>query len=303
MKLGLGSAQFGMDYGVTNPSGKVAGAEVRRILELAAELGVRVLDTAPGYGDSERAIGAALPENHPFRVVTKTRVFNTNRIARDDARAVESDLRESIARLNQERLYGLLIHHAEDLLVPGGEHLIEAMEHCVDGGLVSKIGVSVYTAKQIDGVLRLFQPGIVQLPISVFDQRLVQSGHLARLHQMGVEVHARSVFLQGVLLADAATLPTFLGPLRTTLEAFHSRLRAAGISPLTASLAFVARRPEISTAIVGVTSRDELLQIVTAAGAAEALDLDFRSFAEHDEALLNPAKWNAAPAETAGVMK
>lgn len=303
MKLGLGSAQFGMDYGVTNPSGKVADVEVRRILELAAEVGVHVLDTALGYGDSERAIGAALPENHSFRIVTKTRVFKADRITRDDARAVERDLRQSLARLKQERLYGLLIHHAEDLLVPGGKLLIEAMERCVDGGLVGKIGVSIYTAKQIDGVLRLFRPGIVQLPISVLDQRLVQSGHLAHLYRMGVEVHARSVFLQGALLTAPADLPEFLAPLRDKLEALHSLMRATGFSLLEGALAFIAQHREVSAAIVGVTGRDELRQIAAAATAADSIKLDFRSFAEQDDALLNPVRWTTAPEHATGVIQ
>ena len=105
MKLGLGTAQFGMDYGVTNPAGKVSHTEVMRILALAAELGVRILDTAPGYGDSESVLGAALAGGHSFQIVTKTPAFRTGKITRDHAASLDLSLRQSIARLRQDRIY------------------------------------------------------------------------------------------------------------------------------------------------------------------------------------------------------
>jgi aryl-alcohol dehydrogenase-like predicted oxidoreductase len=169
--------------------------------------------------------------------------------------------------------------------------------------LVNKIGVSVYTAEQIDGILRRFEPGIVQLPLSILDQRLIHSGHLARLHRMGIEIHARSVFLQGVLLSAPADLPEFLAPLRGSLEAFHSLLRATGLSPLEGALAFIAQHSEVSAAIVGVTGRNELLQIAAAATAADSIRLAFQSFAEQDDALLNPARWGTAPEHAAGTIQ
>lgn len=86
------------------------------------------------------------------------------------------------------------MHRADDLFVPGGERLMAALTDLKQQGLVAKIGVSVYNAEQIDQVLDRFAIDLVQLPISVLDQRLLRSGHLRKLKSAGVEVHARSVF-------------------------------------------------------------------------------------------------------------
>ena len=60
MKLGLGTVQFGTDYGISNKLGQTSADEVRKILEFAAGHGIRYLDTAPAYGTSEAVLGENL---------------------------------------------------------------------------------------------------------------------------------------------------------------------------------------------------------------------------------------------------
>ena len=57
MTIILGSAQFGLNYGITNKKGKVSEQELVKILELAAESGITTIDTAPAYGSSEETLG------------------------------------------------------------------------------------------------------------------------------------------------------------------------------------------------------------------------------------------------------
>ena len=86
VRLGLGSAQFGLDYGVTNLRGQTTPADVAELLRIAGHAGVRVIDTAPAYGSSEETIGACLPSEHHFRIVTKTPVFECKRIGQSEVR-------------------------------------------------------------------------------------------------------------------------------------------------------------------------------------------------------------------------
>jgi aryl-alcohol dehydrogenase-like predicted oxidoreductase len=294
MRLGVGTAQFGMDYGMTNHAGKVERAEASGILKLAAELGVCVLDTAPDYGDSESVLGATLASVHPFQIVTKSPVFKTGKITRDHAELLDRSLRESLARLRQDQLYGLLIHHADDLLVPGGGLLIEVMERCVSRGLVSKIGVSVYTSDQIDGVLRLFEPGIVQLPLSVLDQRLIHSGHLTKLRRIGAEIHARSVFLQGLLLTAPVELPAYFDPIRDHLSRYSDFLAASGLDPVEAAIGFVSSVKEVDAMIIGVCSRSQLLALCGVTQRPVKALPDVSRFGMSDPEFLNPARWHTS---------
>lgn len=291
MKLGLGTAQFGMDYGISNPAGKVARTEVKNIFQLALQLGVSVLDTAPGYGDSESVLGELLPAAHSFQIVTKTPVLNTSKLTREHAELLDLSLQESLARLKQESIYGLLVHHADNLFLPGGELLVEALHRFVAQGRVRKIGTSVYTGAQIDAVLSRFVPDIIQVPLNVLDQRLVTSNHLQRMKQLGVEVHTRSVFLQGVLLSEPNALPAFFGPYRQKLERARDFARDNGLSALQLALGFVASVAGVDVALVGVTSERELQEILQAWQAGTERPRDWSVLACADEQLVDPSRW------------
>lgn len=294
MKLGLGTVQFGLDYGVSNPAGKTPQAEVGRILQLAADKGMRVLDTAAGYGESEAVLGRSLPPQHSFAIVTKAPAMRADEAGNDYVGRVKATLRQSLARLRQETLYGLLVHRAEDLLSAQGEQLMEALLEFKQQGVVQKVGVSVYNAEQVDAILSRHPVELVQLPVSVLDQRLIASGHLAALKRAGVEVHARSVFLQGLLLMPSNALPDYFAVIRDHLAGYHSWLEGSALTPLQAALGFVLGLPELDHVILGVNSTVQLQEILV----AQAGQLDSRSmarFALHDPAMLDPSRWRLNP--------
>src|SRR5262249_48966545 len=136
-----------------------------------------------------------------------------------------------------------------------------------ESGSVGRIGVSVYTAAEIDGICRRFPVDMVQLPVSVLDQRLLASGHLRLLKDRGVEVHARSVFLQGLLLSEPENLPDYFRTVRDSLAVFRARASEHGMSAIEAALQFALRIPEIDCVLVGVCDAPQLAQIVAAASS------------------------------------
>ena len=56
-KISIGTAQFGLDYGISNQRGKVPFSDVENIIELAYSRGIDKLDTASAYGKSEKVLG------------------------------------------------------------------------------------------------------------------------------------------------------------------------------------------------------------------------------------------------------
>lgn len=286
MKLGLGAVQFGLAYGVSNSAGCTPQDEVGKILALAAQNGIDLVDTAPGYGDSEAALGQAGAAAKRFRVVTKTPGFG----AEPNADHLERTLHASLGRLQLDSVYGLLVHNADDLIGPGGELLMARMAAMKAAGLVEKIGASVYHAGQIDALLAHCEIDLIQLPLSLLDQRLLHSGHLARLKQRGVEIHARSIFLQGLLLMAPASLPPFFAPIRDHLQACRDRFEALGVTPLEAALAWVRSVADIDIALCGVNDSAQLQDICRAAAGKAALG-DAERFAVRAHGFLNPANW------------
>lgn len=261
MKLGLGTVQFGVTYGISNTTGRPSDSEVASILNHAADADIQILDTATGYGDAEQVLGRHLLHPNPFRIVTKTPVFHLGPVAKEAPAHIRNALVRSVEKLRVRKLYGLLVHHADDLLSPVGPALVKAMRQLVDEGLVERIGVSLYTGDQIDGVLERFSPDIVQLPVSIADRRLEHSGHLSRLKSAGIEVHARSAFLQGALLMRPESLPGFLQPLGTFLGELDDFGARRKLSRIQLALAYLRDLGHIDHAIVGVTSTAELDEI------------------------------------------
>ncbi len=295
IKLGLGTAQFGMDYGMANVRGRIPQAEVAEILEEASQTGVRLVDTAPAYGRSEEAIGRALPAGAGLAIVTKTPVFRSPSITPVHAGQLRETFLGSLKLLGRSSVYGLMVHHADELLGAGGQNLMEAMSALKSEGLVDKIGVSVYTGEQVDRVLAAFPIDLIQVPINVFDQRLIEGGHLRRLKEAGVEIHARSAFLQGLLVSEPDALPAHLQAARERLIAFQAEALRLNLTPAAAALRFLASTPELSVVVCGVDHKGQLTQdsaaLTTALSPAERKR--FASFSLQDPAIVDPSRWKA----------
>lgn len=292
-KLGLGTVQFGLDYGVTNAAGKTPSGEVARILADAHDAGLRLLDTASLYGESEEALGRAFPAGHAFRIVTKTPKF-TRGFSAAEARTLEDTFAASLRKLGVPRVYGLLAHQADDLLGSGGDRFLDTLLELKARGLVEKVGASIYSPAQVDGLLALGRPDLIQVPFNVLDQRLLRGGQLRALQDAGVEVHARSVFLQGVILAGPGSLPAHLSALEPVLVRFRAAAAACRLSPIQAALAFACGRAEVSTCLVGVVNRAQLAEIVAAAAPAGTGTPDWEEFHCGEERYVNPALWGKA---------
>lgn len=289
MKLGLGTAQFGMSYGISNTSGQIAPDDVRRILQKASEHGISVLDTAAGYGNAEAVLGQCLPAGAAFSIVTKTQPLKAARVDDASLRQVAMNFEASLLRLGRQSVHGLLVHHGGDLLLPGGERLYATLRQWQEKGRVGKIGVSVYDRAEIDALFERFAFDLVQLPLNVFDQRLLRDGTLTTLQRAGVEIHARSVFLQGVLLMETSQLPVHLLELEPYLDAFKAIASERKMSPLVAALAFVKNIPEIAVALVGVISPRQLQECIDA--YTLAAPTRFPNCAVANESLVDPRCW------------
>jgi aryl-alcohol dehydrogenase-like predicted oxidoreductase len=155
-------------------------------------------------------------------------------------------------------------------------------------GAVGGIGISAYVADDPAGLAERFRPDAMQVPVSLMDQRLLRDGSLARLKALNVEVHARSLFLQGLLFMDP--LPENLAYAAPMLTAVRHRIADAAATPLDAALAFVLSRPEVNVAVIGVTARHQLDQILDII-ALPPPDIDWAACALHDERLLTPSLW------------
>lgn len=285
-RLALGSAQFGSKYGVANRTGEITSAELSAILETAKAAGISVCDTAALYGNAESRLGDAGLDG--WKVVTKLPPLPES--VTDVEGWVLSALGESLTRLRQPSVWGLLLHRAADLRGPRAAELYAALATVRARGLVTRIGLSIYSPGELDDLWPAFTFDLVQAPLNVFDQRLISSGWLERLTREGAEVHARSVFLQGVLLMPAAGRPSYFDRWTPLLDSWFTWLAQHHVSATKACLDFVLAHRSVSQVVIGVDSDAQLRELMAAADAPVASQPPSR-FATHDADLLEPFRW------------
>ena len=290
MRLGLGTAQLGLPYGATNRAGKPDRIEVRALLQAAKLGGFSVIDTAATYGDSEEALGACLPEDWQPFIVTKTPPMSGLDPGKT-AQLISNSLEHSRDNLGRP-VNGLLVHHAQDLIGPFGKSLRYALLDAKETGQVTCVGVSVYNESEIDAVLKYFHPDIVQLPASFADQRLIRSGHVAKLAEMGTEVHCRSALLQGVLLWDRAFRHDFFKELDPLFDFLNRICEETGKSRLELCLAFLLQSEGIDSIILGAANAIEVSGLTAAfRGGLSCPPLSWHEIPVLGENILNPSSW------------
>ena len=286
-KLGLGTVQFGTDYGLNSLDGQVRPQEVKKILNYARSKQIALLDTAPAYGYSEEIIGGI--NNSEFQVVTKTRHFDTLKITNDEVSLLNQDFNNSLKKLNQIKIYGLLIHNADDLLKPGGEKILDLLQKFKQTNKLMKVGVSVYDHIKLHSILDNFDIDMVQLPFNIIDRRMLDSGMLTSLYKKGIEVHARSVFLQGLLLMSGKLMPSKFNRWSNLWKLWHEWLHDNQISPVEASVRYAISFSEIAKVLVGVDSVNQLKEIYKASSGTLPKIPDELQTTDAD--LLNPSNW------------
>ncbi len=291
-KLGLGTVQFGLDYGISNRAGQTSEEEVKNIINYAHEAGIKTIDTAHLYGNSEQALGESIPPEYEFEIITKTIPIKKSVITKNDITRVINGIEQSFERLKRNKIYGLMLHHADDLASENAPNLFAALSKYKKENKFKKIGVSVYNQSQIDLVLEKFEIDIIQIPINIFDQRLIKSRSLKALRDAGVEIHARSAFLQGLVFLDPDNIPDKLKNIGPTLKKFHAWVKENNITPAQGALMFLVDQPEIDRIICGVNTKAQLQELTNALATMPKIDTGiFPSLAVDDISLIDPTKW------------
>ncbi len=293
-RLALGTVQFGLPYGVANSGGQVGLEEAAAIVAAARTVGIDTLDTAIAYGDSEARLGQiGVPG---WCVVTKLPAVPES--CPDVSAWVKTAVDGSLERLKIGRLHGLLVHRSDQLLGTQGEALSKALAQIKAQGLVEKIGVSIYGPEELDALWPRHPLDLVQAPFNIFDRRMAETGWFTKLHAAGIEIHARSAFLQGLLMMKPSERPAYFGRWPMLWACWQAWLQECGQTPLEACLRFALSAAEVSRVVVGVESRSQLQEIIAAAsrgpGAApsEHLICD-------DLDLIDPSHWPTESWKTA----
>ena len=300
-ELVLGSVQLGLPYGAANRTGKPSRGAAFRLVSRAVDAGVTKFDTARAYGDAEERLGEALRTRKSVRTITKLSPLSEIRpgAARRDVRAaVDASIDASLCALRKPHIDCLLLHRAEHMTAFDGaiwERLIERLED----GAVLALGVSVQSTKEAIAALDCTDVSHVQLPFNLLDWRWQEAGVIERIRARShVTIHARSVFLQGVLAAeDPSVWPPVDGVDADAMTALLSGIAAEYGRANTADLclAYVRGQDWIDGVVVGMETESQLdenlrLFVRPPLSPPDCAAVE-RRIPRLPERLLDPAQW------------
>ena len=282
-KLAIGTAQFGMDYGISNQKGKVKEDEVEKILDLAFENGINTIDTAKAYGNSEEAIGNYLKKrpNNSWNIITKLS---------DTKTGLFDQIKDSNNKLTISPNI-VMAHSADYFLDRKFQSWLSETKKDLS---ISKIGVSLYGENEISRVLKSdFKPKIIQMPLNILDTRLYRKGLLSDLNEIGIEIHARSVFLQGLFYLKGVELKGQFRDVVKNIKRLKTIAAKANLTLPELSLLWLVNLGKVTKIVLGVDNIDQLKvhlktlkKKVESSIFEEALSMKYEN-----EKILNPSLW------------
>ena len=284
-KIILGTAQFSNDYGITNKE-KIKKKDINEIISEAERQEINMIDTAPDYSGVEKTLGANNILN--FKIISKVSLANKNRLI--CSKKLENNILNSLKNLGINKFYAILIRNPLNILK--NKTMIKNILFLKEKGLVEKLGFTLYHPDELDKLYNLFRPDIVQIPHSIIDNRFDKRGWINKMHEDNVEIHVRSVFLQGVLLEEFNNLPKFFSQYKDYFFKFDSWLKKNNISKLEACMNHSIKDNRISKIVVGINSKKNLKEVT---GVKYLKKIKFPAWlSSDDKGLIMPSKWKVS---------
>ncbi len=279
MKLILGTAQFGIKYGVNKL--KIKKLEINNIKRVLKKNSLKEFDTAMNYGNSEKIIGNF---NIKRKVITKIKLPLNK--PKDLKKWFTKKINNTLKNLKAKSLYGLLIHDTSDITSKNKEFLNILLDF-QKRNFITKIGISVYEVDEIRRILKFWKPEIIQMPINIFDHRFINNNFLVKLKKLNIELHARSCFLQGMLLEKKIRIGN--NKSKKIFYSFVNWCENKKISRLEACIHFVKKIKQIDCLVVGVDNSSHLQEIISSFNKNLISIPD--NFMNNDKNLIDPRKW------------
>lgn len=291
MELCIGTVEFGMQYGIRY-SGRPDAETAEAMLEYARAHGIVSIDTSSAYGEAERIIGGFLHKQprKEIHIYTQLRPDILYSIPpKNYYNTIRQNLRESLQSLHVEYVDGCLFHNAEYV---DNAAAMQALAQLKRDGLAKRTGMSTYTPAEFEKAIRIPSVDILQIPYNLLDTRL--DGLLKKVRP-NVEIHARNVFLQGLLLTDTDEVPQPLWDAKQYLLRIDAFCEYYGVTRMQAVLNFIKTQPRIDKLVFGVQNMAQLEQ-VEQAFHVEVSPVALRELAEEfavvGEKIIMPSLWN-----------
>lgn len=266
-QITLGTVQLGMNYGIANKSGQPDVYKSCDMLHSAIENGIVSFDTARAYGTAEDVLGSFLKNyssSSDLFITSKLIVglpesSNKNEIEKEMFSSVET----SLEKLGLKTLDCLMLHRGQEM-TKYGKAVPEILEKMIVKGYINSAGVSVYFPEEIDTMLSFDVFTATQIPMSIFDQKLIYKGYLEKLKERNALVFVRSVFLQGLLFLepDEFTDPMLIEYAKPYSKKLREFCQKAKMSIAELAISFIRDVPGVTSLVLGADNKEQISENV-----------------------------------------
>lgn len=282
-KFALGTAQFGMKYGVGYSNEEKSEEQIYEILNFFYENGGRWIDTASGYGNAIKKIGNLGVAD--FSIITKLSGVS---LIGNKFNSCEDELLRTLDHLKKKKIDYVLIHDIENIFPDHRKDIILRFENIKKMGLTRKIGLSLYNY-EILNTLDLECIDVVQGPLNLFDQTFLNQRVQSTLKKNKIAFHARSIFLQGLLLLNEKDRPLYFRPWEHKFKILSQLAKSLNVSILQLCLSFTLMQKNVDRIVIGVQSKSQLNEI------SKNIPSKYPEFPKNlsvtDTDLIHPFKW------------
>ena len=284
----IGTAAFGLPYGLSNNNFPVELDKIKSIINTADEQKLLEYDTAPSYGKSETLLGKYTQKE--ILISTKTHQINKEKISSEDIKIISNTFKKSMKSTNRNIFENLYIHSPSDLINQGGEYVYEWLENLKYNKHINKIGVSVFHIKDLETILKKYKIDVVQIPLNLFDQRFLKSGMISNLRSLNIEINIRSIYLQGLLLKPMNKIPKYFDEFKKYFDQVDDFISQMGLSRIQLCFLFVKQISEVNKIIIGFKNKNQISDLLS----IDKMDINLPNLsylASNEINLIYPTKW------------
>ena len=257
-KICIGSANFALNYGYKKK--KLSKKNIRKIINYSHKRGINYIDTAINYGITHKILGEFNLKK--FNIITKIPTPPKN--IKSIKKWCISNVIQAKKTLRIKCIYGLLIHDTKILHnTINANEIFEALDFLKRKKIINKVGLSIYDPSELDDYFDKYNFQIIQFPFNIFDRRILNSGWLKRLSKKKVELHARSIFLQGLLLLDLKKIPKKFKKWIKNFNKLDLFVKKKNISKKIACVSFVRKFSKINKFVIGINDINQIKDNLT----------------------------------------
>ena len=280
-KIVLGTANFKKNYGIKKK--KLKKSVKKKIIKFSLKNNIIYFDTALNYQNASGLLASILPKNK--KVITKIAIPKNVKNYFD---YIIFKIGKSLKEFETNKFYAVLLHNSENLKNSNNRKIIDALNYLKKIGKIEKFGLSIYSLKELDKFYNFLKPEVIQIPLNLFDQRLLKSKWLKILKKNKVEIHARSIFLQGALLESKLPFKVSENIYKHWIKWKNWQIKNK-IKSFEACMQFINQQKEVDKIVFGVDNLSQLKQILNFEVKKK---LNFSSLSLDSEEILHPQNWS-----------